>query len=168
MKARGLFPPFVKRVASDWRARFPQVARVARTYCPAMPKTSTFYAGADNKYGRHLYLHFQHNSKAWGVGDFTVNVIFSAHEGVPGRWLGPADLELEPQPEGSYRLGLLVHGRDKWWRLGAGEALYPTTWHATSYARVETVFDEALEDVSRDVDTLFTQIQQWRSGRPDS
>jgi hypothetical protein len=154
--ARSLFREFVKRLEKDWRSRAPSIRRVDAAYCPAMPKASTFYAGTANRYGKHLFLSIQHNSKPWAVGDLTINVIFSSRLGEPVRWVG---IDLEPDPEGSHRLGILIYGKDKWWSLAPNGNTYGMTWRPSSYDDAEHVLNSAVDDVAADIATLFKLIE---------
>jgi hypothetical protein len=152
---KSLFRALVTRVRTDWTSRYPWVRPVGATYVPAMPKASTFYVGAANRFARHLFLHFQHNSKPWAVGDVTINAIFSSRFGAPERWLG---VDLEPDPEGSHRLGTIVHGNDKWWSLAPNDNRYGIVWRPSSYDDMRQVLSEAVDDISADVAKLFVII----------
>jgi hypothetical protein len=160
--AKSLFRELVKRLRKDWESRFPWVRPVDEAYSPAMPKASTFYAGAANKFGKHIFLNIQHNSKPWAVGDLTVNVIFSSRLGEPVPWIGR---DLEPDPEGSHRLGILLHGKDKWWSLAPNGNTYGITWRPVSYHDPELVLGSAVEDVSVDVARFFSMIEQGRANK---
>jgi hypothetical protein len=154
--AKSVFREFVKRLRKDWKSRFPTVQPVAEAYAWAMPKASTFYIGLATQYGKHLFLNIQHYSKPWGVGDLTVNVIFSSCLGEPKRWIGR---DLEPDPEGSHRLGILLYGKDKWWCLAPNQNTYGMAWRPTSYDDPEHVLTSAVEDVSTDVAKFFAMME---------
>ena len=155
--AKSVFQEFVKAVRTDWKTRFPWIQPVPIAYNPAMPKASTFYVGAGYRFARHLFLNIQYSSKSWAVGDFTVNVLFSSEMGAPTRWIG---MSLEPDPEGSHRIGSLLYRADKWWCLRPTGGHYPKVWRPVSYADSKAVIGEAVEDLSRDVSQLFEQINQ--------
>jgi hypothetical protein len=158
--AKSVFRACVERVRRDWKTRFPWVRPADETYVPAMPKASTFYAGSANRFSKHLFLHLQHHSKPWAVGDMTVNVIISSRLGAPEPW--SVRLDLEPNPEGSHRIGILVHGEDKWWCLSPNDSIYAITWRPTTYADPEAVLDGAVADLSKDVHALFALLQAAR------
>ena len=146
----------MRTLLKDWRSRFPWIEPVAATYRPEMPKASTVYCGALNKFNLHLFLEFQHNAKPWAVGDFTVNVVFSRQMGAPSRWIGR---DLEEDPEGSHRLGTLLFRKDKWWALRPNDNRYGIVWRPVSYASANVV-EQAVEDVSKDVEQFFEKINQ--------
>ena len=82
-----------------------------------MPKASTFYAGLVERGDTHAFFYFQHSSKSWEVGQFTINVILSRKMGTPSTWRIRFPEELEALAEGFYRIGLINGDHDKWWRL---------------------------------------------------
>ena len=155
--AKSIFQEFVKAVAKDWEHRFPWIQRVSVAYHPAMPKANTFYVGKANRFNRHVFLNFQHSSKAWSVGAFTVNVAISSQMGAPTKWMATS---LEPDPDGFHRLGSLVYDDDKWWRLRPGEGYFPRVWRPVSYEDSKVVVDEAVKDLSHDVSLLFEKLNQ--------
>ena len=90
MAKHGEFRDFIKTLRKHWRTDLPEVRLLEQSLGPTMPKASTFYAGWAQIVGMHVYVNFQHSSKAWQVGRFTVNVILSRREGVPEGQGGPA------------------------------------------------------------------------------
>lgn len=156
--ASGLYPRFIRRLTTVWRARHPGLRPVESALAPGLSKSSTFYAGAANRHARHLFINLQHNPKAWKAGQFTVNAVFSPVPGAPARW--HTGTPLEDGPEGMYRVGTIVHGYDKWWCLQLPEKPHRHHWVAASYDDEELVFLEAIEDVSRDLEALFAKIGQ--------
>jgi hypothetical protein len=132
---------------------------VERSVDLAMPKSSTFYGGQAGRRAKHLFLHFQHSSKPWSRGSFTVNVILSAALGPPSRWYHPAPSEaFLSGSDGSYRLGQLLYKRDKWWCLAPTDALHGLTWKPSCFVDQGVVFQEAIVDVSQDVEALLRQL----------
>jgi hypothetical protein len=157
--ATSVYQQFVKVLTERWRGDLPKVTRVRETFAPAMPKSSTFYAGRNNRLGRHLFLNFQHHSKSWHVGEFTVNVILSSNLGAPAKWL-TLDNELGTNSEGSHRLGMLLYGKDKWWCLRDTDNQHGIAWRPTSYADPALVIHEAVVDVTRDVRQFLDRITE--------
>jgi len=155
---RGVFPRFVKQVHRVWSAKWPGVDRVPEAFSPSMPKASTLYVGSRNRLSKHVFVNFQHNSKPWGVGEFTVNIVLSDRLGPPSRQVAFGE-DLQRGSDGVYRLGSIVHGRDKWWCLLATDNLHGITWRATSYADQSQVFQEALADVTSDVEGFLKRIE---------
>ena len=155
--AKSIFQDFVKTLGKDWKARFPWIRPAPVAYNPAMPKASTFYVGTSNRFNRHLFLNIQYSSKPWAVGEFTVNALFSSQMGAPSRWTAT---DLEPDPEGWHRLGMLLQRKDKWWCLRPTGGHYGVTWRPVSYGDPKEVVREAVEDVSHDVAQFFEKIEQ--------
>ena len=150
---------FIKRLKRDWRVRFPWIEN--RALYAVFAKSHTFYVGNANKYRQHLFIIFQHNDKPSKVGQITVNLVFSPTEGKPSRFRGRLP-NLDEPPEGIYRLGSVLYGRDKWWCLvSAPRAMRVVLhWAASSYGDQEKVLAEAIEDISGDVAALFERIGQ--------
>jgi hypothetical protein len=101
----------------------------------------------------HVFVNFQHSSKSWEVGRFTINIILSKREDAPEGCGGPcAPNDGVSFTEGSYRInGVLGRRYDKWWHLKADDApIISEAWRPTSYDD-ETVLIEAAADVTRDV-----------------
>jgi hypothetical protein len=140
-----------------------------------MPKASTFYAGRAPALAMNVFVKFQHSSKAWEVGRFTVNIIISKREGAPNDWGGPFPPE-EGQPftEGSYRVGHMLGRNDKWWRLkddsplivDDGLPVKVDAWRPTSYDDYEALLTEAVADVTRDVCELLGRLGGKPTARP--
>jgi hypothetical protein len=153
MAKRSLFRDFMTALRAQWRAEWPGVRPIAEPMGPQMPKSSTFYAGMAPALGLHVFVNFQHSCMAWEVGHFTVNVILSRREGEPETWGGP----FPPDDglsftEGSYRIGLLVGAKDKWWHLKAAPLpVINEAWQPVSYADPQAALREAVDNVSRDV-----------------
>jgi len=150
------FQALVKGLRTEWRVRFPWMTPVVTGYGPALPKASTLYAGNQNRFGRHVLVNMQHSPKSWAIGDSTVNLVFSTTLGPPSRW--GLDFELGEEPEGFYRLGTIVHGRDKWWCLRPSESIYEMVWRPTSYDRSDQVVREAIDDISADMERCFATL----------
>ena len=114
---------------------------------------STFYAGIAKASGFHIYLSFQHSSKAWEVGRFTLNVILANDAERPNS-SGIADRAKDNSSfaEGPHRIGFIVGSRDKWWHLkDDGTPIGSIAWRPSNYSDFDVVVREAVEDVSRDV-----------------
>jgi hypothetical protein len=159
--AKGVFQVFINEIRKSWRLRLPMICDVDETFCAAMPKSSTFYAGSENKLDKHLFINFQHSQKPWAVGEFTVNVIFSSIRGMPNTWILRKNEEVQQGAEGFCRLGTLVHGKDKWWRLKSItniSARPNLRWCPTSYEDEGQVIIEAVESVTSDICLLFETI----------
>jgi hypothetical protein len=126
-----------------------------------MPKASTFYAGFAPRLEMHVFVNFQHASKAWQVGRFTINIVLSRREGAPTIWGGP----FEPDDsvsytEGSFRIsGILGRHSDKWWHLKQDNPpIIAEAWRPTTYDEFETVLAQAVADVTRDVTEALAKL----------
>jgi len=170
MAKRSVFHDFIAVLRTDWQTTFTWVRPLEASFAPLMPKASTFYAGLARRADTHVFLNFQHSSKAWQVGQFTINVIISRRMGPPLAWATRFASDLESLDEGSYRIGHVNGGRDKWWRLknddlpsffGPEDGM-PTVvfegWRPGSYADSEAVLVEAVADVNRDVASALGKI----------
>src|SRR5688500_9748937 len=117
MAKRSVFRDFIATLRKRWRDELPYIRPVEAALGPAIPNASTFYAGFSPRLGMHVFVNFQHSSKAWQVGQFTINIILSKREGSPEGWGGPfAPHDGMSFTEGSYRIsGVLGHLKDKWW-----------------------------------------------------
>src|SRR5947209_1030781 len=73
MANSSIFRQFIGELKKRWRVEYPSIQPVdkARGF---MAAASTFCAGVTVPSGMLAYLHFQHASKAWKVGQFTINV----------------------------------------------------------------------------------------------
>lgn len=101
-----------------------------------MPKASTLYAGFSARHDLYVFINFQHSSKAWEVGRFTINLILSKHEREPETWGGPfAPEDGKSFAEGSYRIsGVLGQHPEKWWHLKKDRRpIITQAWRPTSY-----------------------------------
>ena len=156
--AKRIFPRFVNLLAVAWAQKWPGVALVEVTYAPEMPRASTFYAGASNKFGKHVFINLQHSSKVWAVGEFTVNIILSSAVGPPARRAGFHE-ELERGDDASYRMGNCLYRKDKWWCLLPADDVRGRKWRATSYSDEAQVFQEAAADVTKDIEAIFAWIE---------
>jgi hypothetical protein len=152
MAKRSLFRDFITALRSQWHTAYPFI-RPLQEARGGMAKASTFYAGVAQPPGLHVFLNFQHSSKPWQVGQFTISIVLAkdprnprswgfAEEGEDGRRFG----------EGPHRIGLLRGKKDKWWHLKDDDPPIVTrAWRPSSYADPDVVVREAVEDVSRDV-----------------
>jgi hypothetical protein len=192
LMSKGLFPRFLKVLRREWATALPNIEPVATTLSPLMPKSSTFRVRLDapaEGVASHLFLQFQHNSKAWAVGQFTINVVASSRAGAPTRDIRKPSA-FHHGSEGYYRIGGLTHGPDKWWALAprvllkesvrpshvrvqtsTGETMiWPTArrasimvWRPSSYDNEDTVFAEILADVTADVRMVLSQAAKRRA-----
>lgn len=161
MVKRSVFRDFIAALRKRWREELPQVVQVDESLGPAMPKASTFYAGFSPRLGMHVFVNFQHSSKAWQVGQFTINMILSKRQGAPEGWGGPfAPEDGVSFTEGSYRIsGVLGRHKDKWWHLKQDDPpLIAEAWRPISYKDDETVLTEAVADVTHDVREALCKI----------
>jgi hypothetical protein len=169
MAERNPFPDFIRKLKEDWRVTFPLVRPLEERLSPSMPKASTFYAGIPRPLGMHIFVNFQHSSKAWEVGEFTINVILSNRKGPPEGfgWLrAPEGADLY---EGSHRIGRLVGGKDKWWHLKRYRRppIGIEVWRPSSYDDYDAVLHEAIADVTRDLSAVLRKLgffEQAESG----
>jgi hypothetical protein len=160
---KGLFPRFVRALGTAWETSLPRLTRVSQSYGPSLPKASTFYAGCEVADGKHVFVNLQHNAKSWKTGQFTANLVLSNVLGAPASWRLGHRAEFDRRLEGSYRVGSLVHGKDKWWCLTPTEpSRLVLAWQPSSYQDEDVVFREAIEDVSADIGVLLREL----AGRP--
>jgi hypothetical protein len=143
------FRALIAVLKKRWRIDYPFICPLKESR-GTLPKASSFYVGVARPSGLHVFLHFQHSNKAWEVGQFTINVILTQDDNNPehreprGQW--------GTQLEGSHRIGFFLGRKDKWWHLrDDAPAIVTQEWRPTSYADLEVVLREAVDDVSRDV-----------------
>ena len=162
MAKRSVFRDFISTLRKYWRTELPEVRPVEESFGPMMPKASTFYAGIAPPLGMHVFVNFQHSSKAWEVGRFTVNVVLSQHQGAPESWGGPfVPDDGASFTEGIYRIsGLLGCHKDKWWHLNQDSSppIVTEAWRPASYVDYEVVLSETAIDVTRDVREALTKL----------
>lgn len=120
------------------------VRRIEETFDDLMPKASTFYAGVSESSGSHIFFNFQHSSKSWEVGQFTINVIVSSSE-KPKRLRHEVMIPEDARSirEGTYRIGPLLGGKDKWWRLKKDNPLYEDE----EFDRLIREFDRKMKEI---------------------
>lgn len=160
MSKRSVFRDFIVVLQKYWSEELPHVKLIERAMGPLMPKASTFYAGLSPQLGMHVFVNFQHSSKSWQVGRFTINIILSRNEDAPEGWNGPfAPNDGISFTEGSYRIsGVLGRRNDKWWHLKAdGPPVISEAWRPTSYDD-ETVLTQAAVDVTHDVREVLAKF----------
>ncbi len=153
MAKRSAFRDFIASIRKKWLKELPEIQSLQKPLGWIMSKASTFHAGYSDKLGLHIFINFQHSSKAWQVGQFTINIILSKQIGVPtgnGMFV-PADGV--SFTEGSYRLGHVLGKRlDKWWHLKHdGPQILGEEWRPSGYENEKVVLSEAADDVTRDV-----------------
>lgn len=97
---------------------------------------------------------------AWQVGQFTVNVVLSRHQGPPRGSNGPwVPDELASIDEGIYRISGFLKRKDKWWHLKNDEPrILAGEWRPSGYDSYETVLLEAVADVSCDVQVVLSKL----------
>jgi hypothetical protein len=161
------FRDFIALLKKDWRETFPSIRPIEQSFPPLMLQASTFYAGLAQSSRMHVFLTFQHSSLSWKVGRFTINVTLSERMGLPQGLAGPSLPNGNPIAEGSYRIGSLLGGSDKWWHLKEYpppifETLpvinLPGAWRPTSYGDYDLVLREAVDDVNRDVEAVLRML----------
>lgn len=149
MAEKSVFREFMAALKKHWKEEVPSIRQVSNTL-GQLPKASTFYAGASRRSGQHVYLYFQHSSKAWQVGQFTINVVLATDASTPTMAIG--DRSGENFRDGYYRIGHLVGEKDKWWHLKADDdPILTQAWRPSSYDDVQLVLSEAVDDVTRNV-----------------
>lgn len=160
MVTRSAFRDFLKSLRTRWKSELSCVKPLEDSFGTMMPKASTFYAGLSSSLRMHVFISFQHSSKAWQVGQFTVNIILSNRLGLPMEHGGPfAPDDGVSFVEGSYRIGSLLGRKDKWWHLSDNEpSMVIEAWRALSYSSRDTVIAEAIADVTRDVRAVLSRL----------
>ena len=153
-----VFRKFVDELTAEWARKWPRIRRIEESFGTALPKASTFYAGSHNALSRHVFLKFQRNPKSWNVGSFTVNIIISEKRGLPSRWALPHRNELDRGAVGSYRLGSILYGMDKWWSLLPTDWKFGMPWTPSSYEDADRVRRETILDVTADVERFLRRI----------
>jgi hypothetical protein len=148
---KSIFRQFMAVLRKHWKEKLPFVQPFTEPR-GLLPKASSFYAGKMANSGFHVYLNFQHSNKAWEVGQFTINVVFTLDEHNPKmysiRTCGPYFC-LE---DGYYRIGFLIGSKDKWWHLKQGDdPIITLAWRPSSYENTDAVISQAVDDVTRDV-----------------
>jgi hypothetical protein len=145
-----LFTPFVRALRQHWKTRLPTLQELDRDLGPALPKDTSFLAGPTFT-GLTLYINLQPSSKPWQVGEFTVNLLLAGPEGsFPDTSAQVRDFKYPPA--GVYRIGIVLYRKDKWWHLAETDGSpLRLSWRATSYGDLDSVREEAVEDVTADV-----------------
>jgi hypothetical protein len=150
MAEKSIFREFIAILRKEWKEEHSSIRPLTEAR-GNLPKASTFYAGVTEQSNLHVHLNFQHNSKSWWVGRFTINVVLSADEHNPmmghsGEESGP------PFGIGSYRIGHLIGTKDKWWHLKQDDdPIITEAWRPSSYQNVEVILSEAADNVTKDV-----------------
>src|SRR5690349_9296701 len=85
MARQSVYREFMAVLRKRWKTEHPFICPLTKAR-GLMPKASTFYAGIAKPSGMHVFLYFQHSSKSWKVGQFTVNVVLAADELNPKSW----------------------------------------------------------------------------------
>ena len=162
MAEKSIFREFITTLRKRWKEEVPSIRPVSERL-GQLPKASTFYAGARSGSGQHVYLYFQHSTKAWQVGQFAINVVLAADASNPQMAIGNhcgTDFR-----DGYYRIGFLVGKKDKWWHLKAGDdPIITQAWRPSQYQDLAAVLSEAVDDVTRDVLSV-TQLLGVTAGK---
>jgi hypothetical protein len=162
MAQKSVFREFMAALKKHWKEEVPFIRPVSETL-GQLPKASTFYAGATSRSGQHVYLYFQHSSKAWQVGQFTINVVLATDANNPQMAMG--NRSGQDFGDGYYRIGYLVGKKDKWWHLKADDdPILTQVWRPSSYDNLAVVLSGAVDDVTRDVQWAM-QLLGVTSGR---
>lgn len=158
-----IFRDFLICLRDHWRTNLSSITPVKVSLGPTMGTTHTFYAGVARSSSLHTYLVFQHNSKAWKVGQFTINVVLVKHAEVPNVPLHQFSPETGlPSEEGSYRIGGLLSRRDKWWHLRDYDgklSRFADHWFAKKYDDSEKVLVDAVANVTSDVLAVLKKLE---------
>ena len=168
----GRFPRFVRLLRKRWREELPQLEPIDFS-ASSLPKSSTFVWRTGWK-DRRLLVNLQPSSKAWEVGQFTVNLLVSESDGPPTP-IEPPGRRFDHGDVGRYRIGRLTDAhKDKWWclepepewtvkltgRLDAGSRLF-ARFRPASYEDEAKVFDEVADDLTRDVRHVLARAARW-------
>ena len=161
MPRASMFRSFMAALRKQWRVQYPFVRPLTGTF-ECMPKASSFYAGVSQRTQMHVFLSFQPSVKSWEAGQFTVNVVLALDPKSPRAW-GYTERVGDDFPEGPYRIGRLVGKKDKWWHLQLDKDHVGTqSWRPSTYADTSIVVAEVVDDVCRDVGTVFNLFEVSR------
>ncbi len=161
MSRQSIFRDFIGELQENWRDALPHVRKIKSGLGPTMPSASTFYAGFAPLLQMHVFVNFQHSTNAWQVGQFTINIILSGHDGPPKTNSGPfVPKDGRSVAEGRYRTSsILGRHRDMWWHLKEDE---PSTifdiWRPSNYDDNQTVIAEAIVDATREVRAALAKL----------
>lgn len=165
MPTPSIYQQFLRAAWIRFKRDYPFVTRFEKSFCVAIPKSSSFILGRSPQNGKYFVLDFQHHPKPWGAGQFAINVHISA-ELVPTKNFS-AHSGYEDAEDGYYRLALHSIGYDKWWCLmdrdrsqdeeerefnpdfdpsQADREFFDEKWRPTVFENTEAVIQEALED----------------------
>lgn len=184
MPSPSIYQKFLRSAWARIRHDYPFVTRFRESFCVAIPKSSSFLLGRSPKNGKFIVLNFQHHPKAWGTGQFTVNVHIST-ELVPTKRLA-ATSGYQDAEDGYYRLAPECVGYDKWWCLidrdrsedddmsefdsafdptEADREFFENKWRPTAFDSEEVVIQQAVTDVLAMVDLGVVQRFGFPSAR---
>ena len=155
---KGVFPAFVRFLAKQWARRWTGAAPIASARGRWLRKSNTFDLGTTNPFDVQVLAHLQPSSKPWGGGDFTVDIVLTTPLESDPSLQSPSLAEFDRGALGSYRLGLLSYGRDKWWSLVQNDSPHMLEWKASSYGSREAVFSEAVEDLTKDIERVSERL----------
>jgi hypothetical protein len=139
---------------------YPFVARIDKAFCASIPKASSYYIGISPIYRKHVTISFQHSSKAWEIGELTINVNIGAEYGSVAadnfnRWRE----RFKTFGDGFYRLAAAAEVGDKWWCLCPRNPSYSSRdnsrgnyWEPSSYDSEDVVLQECVVAVAAFLD----------------
>ncbi|MFZ6781314.1 hypothetical protein ACO0LD_31140 [Undibacterium sp. Ji83W] len=144
---------YAKFIAAFWmvaRGKYPFIKKLDKPFCPAIPKSSSFYLGLHHKLEKHILINFQPSNKSWQVGEFTINIHIS-EKFEPTSNFHPKGGEFERFADGFYRYPSVIN-RDKWWCLNCtslDSSLQSLIdyWRPSSYEVEDIIIQEAVQDV---------------------
>jgi hypothetical protein len=166
MATASLYQQFLRAVWKQLKRNYPFVRRFDKAISVSIPKSASFFLGKSPLYDKYVILDFQHNSKSWGPGQFTINVRILSD-------LSKIDSlkhfqDYRQAEDGNYRLGGEYYGYDRWWCLKdrdrtfdeqmkgilknfdpqhEDQKFFEGKWQPSSFADPETVIREALDDI---------------------
>ena len=116
MSEKGHFQRFLRFAIPGLVEKHPFLSRLKESLGSDLPKVSSLNLGESPASGKNLVINFQHNSKPWAAGQFTINVNVS--DGlVVAEDFSPELGSLYQFQSGYYRLGPDSGGKDRWWCL---------------------------------------------------
>jgi hypothetical protein len=149
MTEKSIFREFMASLRKRWEKEHPSLRPLTEKR-GHLAKAGTFYAGVIPDSGAHVFVNFDHSTKSWEVGRFTINIVLASDEHNPMMY--PFAQSGPRQGEGYYRIGFLVGKKDKWWHLKQDDdPILTQAWRPSSYENVDVVIAEAIDDVTRDV-----------------
>ena len=157
--SKPVFPDVVAQAKARWLARWAPVRPLAKAI-GRFRAPNTFDAGTSNRFQRRVLIHLQAGSRPGEVGTFTVNLVVLRADGPLSRINPGNPARFADGVEGSYRLGLLLYGHDKWWsvRPGAAGPGGVQTWRPAEGTVGAQAVSAALEAVEVDIEEALRRI----------